>query len=159
LYDGVYAGAARTVHQGGGSLGGKASFPVIQGVLGEANQTGEVGSGQAAASPGVEEQQALLSGQRCGGSGFGQDALAALGRSLQARWLAERRGAGAVVVGNDIEWSLRWRTAIVVVVWCGPGGLPVRLGRRSCLGHRTSPCADLSAFGWRLFLHSFPLPN
>src|SRR6202035_1056933 len=60
-------GAAGPIDEAGGAVGFKFTFPGVQGMLGDADQGGEVAGGQAAAAPGVEDEEALLGGQRRGG--------------------------------------------------------------------------------------------
>src|SRR5207245_8989486 len=60
--------AALGIHEAGGALAIELPLPVVQGVLGDADQGGEVSGGQAAALPGVQKEQSLLRGHGRGGS-------------------------------------------------------------------------------------------
>ena len=62
----AFGTAARLVHQAGRALGLELLLPGIEGVLGDADQGGEVAGRQAAPLPGVQQQQALLGRQRTG---------------------------------------------------------------------------------------------
>lgn len=90
--------AAGLVLQSGWSFGLEFTFPGIEGMLGEADEGGEVAGGQAAASPGIEQEQTLLGGQVDGGAVvFGREAFAARGADPVAASAADRPARSGAV--------------------------------------------------------------
>jgi len=121
---------ARLVREAGGALRFELVFPGVQGMLRDADEGGEVAGGQAAAAPGVEDEEALPGGQ---GRGRG-DILA--GEAAAARRLLKPRGLAAFAAGRGFAGPL------VGVGWPGVRG---RVGLRQ-VGGRCCP-AVVGAFG------------
>jgi hypothetical protein len=75
--------AARLIGQPGGSVLVEALLPEVEGMLGQADQGGEVAGGQAAAPPGIEDEQALWEGELAYRLRLGADESSSPGQMLK----------------------------------------------------------------------------
>ncbi len=101
-------GAARLVHQAGRTVLVELLLPRIEGVLADADQGGEVAGGQAAALPGIQQQQPLFGRGTRRPDVIGLDqpsaALAASGQTGHGRAIARSgRGYRTAAVGIAVR--------------------------------------------------------
>ncbi len=120
---------ARLVHQPGRPVGVEAFLPAVQRVLRHADQAGEVAGRQPAAQPGVEQQQALLGGQRHGPllqEWHEPSSRFATSTSRQARQSRRERPIGYVLALVGIDVRLRIDVGLVHIelagIQAGPAG-------------------------------------